>query len=184
MAGEPWTVSKFAASLRRQLFRKHIGLLPAQDYTNPTENFLPINKSPNVYDWNSDEDKIVSDPFSPQFEHAWNNTAATNTYAFAKAFHCVPADNVRNWDEYKAFFSDYFVGEGKEDDKDYKKPKYEYGHVVREEFSEGEQGLVECRELLGRVKGMLVEMPLHFLEGVDMAKEGLAFNGFTAEVYT
>lgn len=84
-----------------------------------------------------------------------------------------------NWDQYKSFFSDYFVV-SEDDKKKGKTAKYEYGHVVREEF----ENVDECRELLGRVRGTLVEMPLKFLEGVDMAKEGLAFNGFTAEVYT
>lgn len=161
------------------MFRKHIGLLPFQDFTKPTANFLPINKASNIYDWDSPSDKLVSDPFSPQFEKYWSDVAATNTYVFAKAFHCVPADNVTNWDQYRAFFSDYFIV-SEDDEKKGKKAKYEYGHVVREEFNDAD----ECRELLGRVRGTLVEMPLKFLEGVDMAKEGLAFNGFTAEVYT
>lgn len=179
MAGEPWTASKFAASLRRQIFRKHIGLLPHQDFTKPTNNFLPINKAPNDYDWDSPEDALVADPLSPEFEQLWSTTASTNTFVFAKAFHCVPADNVTNWDQYKEFFSDYFVSE----DED-KPAKYEYGHVVREEFSEGEQGVAELKELLSRVRGTLVDMPLKFLSGVDMAKEGLTFNAFTDEVYT
>ncbi|KAI4786942.1 phospholipase D/nuclease, partial [Aureobasidium sp. EXF-8846] len=31
MAGRPWKATEFAASLRRQIFRKHLGLLPSQD---------------------------------------------------------------------------------------------------------------------------------------------------------
>ena len=38
MAGKPYVVSEFAASLRRQLFRKHIGLLPDQRCDQPTQN--------------------------------------------------------------------------------------------------------------------------------------------------
>lgn len=38
MNGKPYTVGAFAASLRRQLFRKHIGLLPDQQCDKPTDN--------------------------------------------------------------------------------------------------------------------------------------------------
>ncbi|TKA73070.1 hypothetical protein B0A49_02153 [Cryomyces minteri] len=178
MAGRPWTASRFAASLRRQLFRKHLGLLPPQDAERPTANFHPIGV-PNVYDFNTPEDTAVVDPLSPAFQTLWNKTARTNTDAFTRVFHPVPYDGVRNWKEYDEYYERFFKV------KDPKRPStYKWGHVVREAFSPGERGLWEVKEELARIKGTLVEMPLLFLKDEDIAKEGLGLNAFTEEVYT
>lgn len=187
MNGKSYQASRFATSLRRQLFRKHLGLLPFQEWDKPDKNFLPINKDPNKYDWGSPADLLVKDPLSHSFANLWDGTAKANTEVFAKAFHCVPADNVRNWKEYENFFSKWFInpdakGEFKVDAKgESKGPKYKYGHVVKEEFP---GGVNELKDWLDRVRGTLVEMPLHFMEGVDFAKEGLSLNVLTEEVYT
>ena len=180
MDGQPFQASRYAASLRRQLFRKHLGLLPHQDYTKPDANFMPINKDPNIYDWGSAADFLVRDPMSREFGNLWNGTARANTEVFEKVFHCVPADNVRNWKDYENFFSKYFVGNGKEGEEKVE-PKYAYGHVVKEEFP---GGVVELKEWLDRVRGNLVEMPLRFMDGVDFARSGLKLNALTDEVYT
>ena len=187
MNGQPYQASKFATSLRRQLFRKHLGLVPFQSWSKPDPNFLPVDKELNTYDWGSPADLLVRDVLSRSFDNLWNGTAKANTAVFAKAFHCVPADNVRNWKEYEDFFSKWFIepdakGNFKTDAKDGKGgAKYKYGHVVQEEFP---GGVDELKDWLDRVRGMLVEMPLHFMEGVDFAKEGLSLNVLTEEVYT
>lgn len=209
MNGQPWTASKFAASLRRQLFRKHLGLLPDQRWDQPDANFHPVSKAPNEYDWDSTADRLVADPMSGAFDQLWRGTARTNTEVFSKAFHNVPNDVVRTWDDYDNFFSKYFIipgsdeekdllekkkkkeedGEGSGDESDDDKSKKDegpekipYGHVVREEFP---GGVEELKEWLGRVRGTLVEMPLDFLVDVkDIAKSGLSLNGFTDEIYT
>ncbi|KAF1986802.1 phospholipase D/nuclease [Aulographum hederae CBS 113979] len=182
MAGQPWRASKFATSLRRQLFRKHLGLIPAQNFEKPDENFQPIGV-PNVYDWGSPEDQQVIDPLSPNFQGLWNSRAKTNTDAFAKLFHPVPFDGVRNWKQYDEYYERFFHEDAK-DKANVKPSKYKWGHVVAEEFSPGEQGLREVKELLSTIKGTLVEMPLLFLKEEDIAKEGLGLNAFTEEVYT
>lgn len=181
LAGQPFQASKFAASLRRQLFRKHLGLLQWQDWTKPTANFMPINKDPNAYDWGSPADLLVRDVMSREFDNLWNGTATTNTEIFAKAFHPVPADNVRNWRDYEQFFSKYFVSPSKKDDEHQLPSKYQYGHVVKEEFP---GGVKELKEWLNRVRGSLTEMPLLFMDGVDFAEEGLRLNALTEEIYT
>ncbi|ROW04426.1 hypothetical protein VMCG_04985 [Cytospora schulzeri] len=107
MAGEEWTASKFAASLRRQLFRKHLGLLPDQRWDRPDGNFHPVTAGGNEYDWGSAADQLVADPLSDGFNQLWRDTARTNTEVFSKAFHNVPNDVVP------------------------------YGHVVRSEFTGG-----------------------------------------------
>ena len=181
MDGKPYQASRYAASLRRQLFRKHLGLLPYQDYTKPDANFLPINKDPNLYDWGSAADFLVRDPLSREFGNLWNGTATANTAIFAKAFHCVPADHIRNWKQYEEYFQRYFVSKSKKDDKQQIPPPYQYGHVVREEFPGGAR---ELKEWLDGVRGTLVEMPLRFMDGVDFARSGLKLNALTDEVYT
>ncbi|EON96350.1 putative phospholipase d protein [Phaeoacremonium minimum UCRPA7] len=189
MNGQPYTASRFAASLRRQLFRKHLGLLPDQRWDRPDRNWTPVTQDPNEYDWGSPADSLVRDPLADNFDRLWRNTARENTEVFSKVFHNVPNDKVRTWKDYKEFFSKYFIIPGSEDkdkkDEDKKKEeagKVMYGHVVREEFP---GGVVEVKEWLGRVRGTLVEMPLDFLIEVDdIAKEGLSLNSFTDELYT
>lgn len=163
MAGRPWTASRFAASLRRQLFRKHVGLLRPQDMQRPDINFEPVG-SPNGYDWGSPEDNLVADPLSDTFLSFWNSRARTNTEVFRKAFRAVPDDLVTTWGEYKEFYEYYFhVADPKAQGRDGQKPppRVEYGHVVREDFP---GGVKELKELLSRVKGTVVEMPLCFLQ--------------------
>lgn len=186
MAGRPFTASAFAASLRRYLFRKHLGLLPDQRSDAADRNWTPVSHhTVNDYDWDSAADKLVQDPLAHEFIDLWRGTARRNTEIFSRAFHAVPDDKVRTWDDYDAFFSKHFVipGESAEDaDKGYKAGKVDYGHVVREEFP---GGVRELKDWLGGVRGTLVEMPLQFLIDVDdLAKDGLALNSLTDDLYT
>ncbi|KAI0010017.1 phospholipase D/nuclease [Xylariaceae sp. FL0662B] len=192
MNGEPFTASRFATSLRRQIWRKHLGLLPNQRWDRPTANWTPVDRDPQEYDWGSASDRLVEDPLSDEFRHLWTSTARTNTEVFTKAFHPVPNDAVRTWEDYETFFSRHFVIPGAEEDEDKDKDKdkeedrqgkVEYGHVVREEFGAG--GVAELKDWLARIRGTLVEMPLDFLVDVDdIAKEGLSLNAITATIYT
>ncbi|KAM0251134.1 hypothetical protein ACHAQJ_008304 [Trichoderma viride] len=186
MNGEQYAASEFASSLRRQIFRKHLGLLPDQRWDQPNQNWLPVTDAPNDYDWGSSADRLVEDPLSPEFLSLWEDTAATNTEVFSRAFHPVPDDRVRNWDDYDSFFSKYFtIPSAKENEQksdDGKDGKVPYGHVVREEFP---GGVPELKEWLSRVRGNLINMPLQFLiEVEEIAKEGLTLNGLTDELYT
>jgi phospholipase D1/2 len=188
MAGKPWKAAKFAASLRRQIFRKHLGLIGPQDYQRPDANFLPIGQNENKYDWGSREDQAVADPLAPSFLNLWKTTARNNTEAFRRVFHPVPDDTVKNWKDYDAYYEKYFkpqeASKEKKEGKEEKPTTWKIGHVVKEEFSPGEKGLREVKEILSRVRGTLVEMPLLFLKEVDMAQEGLSLNALTEEVYT
>ncbi|THW03115.1 phospholipase D/nuclease, partial [Aureobasidium pullulans] len=151
MAGRPWRATEFAASLRRLIFRKHLGLLPAQDVTRPDQNFEPIGV-PNAYDWGSREDEAVIDPLSSDFSSLWNNTARNNTQAFERVFHPVPSDSVRNWKDYDEYFSRFFPSgkDAKEEKgKEPSKPsQWKLGHVVAEEFPGGVQ---EVKEVLSQI---------------------------------
>ncbi|KAL9008027.1 MAG: hypothetical protein Q9173_006808 [Seirophora scorigena] len=186
MNGRPWRASKFAATLRRQLFRKHLGLLRPQDMERPDNNFEPIGV-PNSYDFGSEEDRLVTDPLSDGFLAFWNSRAHQNTYAFGKIFHPVPHDDVRTWQDYDTFYEAFFKRPGKEaEGADAKESaaRYQWGHVVGENFSPGQRGVEEMKELLSTIKGTLVEMPLLFLIKEDIAKEGMSLNAFTEVVYT
>ncbi|RKU48974.1 hypothetical protein DL546_009487 [Coniochaeta pulveracea] len=185
MAGQPFTASKFATTLRRQLFRKHLGLLKHQAVDAVDANWSPVNMEGNDYDFGSEQDQMVEDPLSDEFRELWTSTARTNTEAFSKVFHPVPNDRVRNWEQYDEFFSRHFITPGtekKDEEKQRAEGRVDYGHVVAEEFS---GGVEEVKEWLGRVRGTLVEMPLEFLVEVeDLAKEGLSLNGLTDDLYT
>ncbi|KND93239.1 Phospholipase D1 [Tolypocladium ophioglossoides CBS 100239] len=187
MNGRPYKASKFATSLRRYIFRKHLGLLPDQRWDKPDDNWRPVDQCPNSYDWGSPADILVRDPLHSNFQSFWGLTAKTNTEIFRRAFHPVPDDNVRTWAEYEKFFESRFVIPGNEEDgkkssKKKNKGKVEYGHIVPGEFP---GGLEEVRALLGCVRGNLVEMPLNFLVDVGcMAKTGWTLNSLTDELYT
>ncbi|SPN99616.1 related to phospholipase D [Cephalotrichum gorgonifer] len=187
MNGRPRAVGKFAASLRRYISRKHLGLLPDQRCDRPEgRNWSSVEAGPNEYDWGSEADALVRDPLDPAFRRLWAGTARVNTEVFSRAFHVVPNDKVRTWEDYDSFFSKHFSIPGVEEKKDGAAAaagkKTEYGHVVASEFP---GGVRELKEWLGRVRGTLVEMPLGFLADVDdIAKEGVGLNGLTMELYT
>lgn len=186
MNGQPYRAARFASTLRRQLFRKHLGLIQAQDMEAPNQNFEPIGV-PNSYDHGSPEDQAVMDPLSDGFLALWNTRARTNTEAFGKIFHPVPHDDVRTWKDYETFYEHFFKEADKEADgkEGTKRPsRYMWGHVVAENFSPGQQGAREVKDLLSTIRGTLVEMPLLFLIKEDIAKEGFSLNAFTEEVYT
>ena len=169
MDGRPWRASKFAATLRRQLTRKHLGLLSTQDFTKPDGNFYPVGV-PNTYQYGTAEDVLVTDPIA----------------AFRKVFHPIPDDNVETWTDYDNFYEKYFhdageVAEGKAEEKP---GTYRWGHVVASEFSPGEQGVKEMKNALARIRGTVVEMPLLFLIREDIARKGLSLNALTEEIYT
>lgn len=140
MNGEEFTASKFAASLRRQLFRKHLGLLPDQRWDRPDGNFHPVTQGPNEYDWGSEADRLVEDPISDEFEQLWRSTAQTNTEVFSRVFHNVPNDVVRTWDDYDSFFSKYFIIPGSDEEKKIqeKEEKEEKKRLKREARERGE----------------------------------------------
>lgn len=187
MNGRPWTASRFAASLRRELFRKHLGLLPPQDYKRASANCEPVG-IPNEVDFDSPESRVVADPLSETFDSLWNSRAKTNTEIFRRVFHAVPDDSVRDWASYKEFFGYYFHNAGKaaynEGEGGNPPARYEWGHVVRDEFPAGAEGARQVKELLSQVQGMLVEMPLMFLIEEDIAEEGVRLNELTEPIYT
>lgn len=185
MNGRLWTASRFAASLRRELFRKHLGLLPPQDYKRANANSEPVD-IPNQVDFDSPESRVVADPLSETFDSLWNSRAKTNTAIFRRVFHAVPDDSVRDWASYKEFFGYYFHNAGKRayEESGDEPTRYKWGHVVRDEFPAGPDGVRQVKKLLSQVQGTLVEMPLMFLIEEDIAEEGVMLNELTEPIYT
>jgi phospholipase D1/2 len=188
MNGRAHNVCPFAASLRRFIFRKHLGLVAPQDPQRPDDSFYPVGTAGvasaranlAAYDFGSAEDAAVEDPLDPAFERRWDETARTNTAAFDRAFHAVPSDRVRSWRDYDEFYERNF--RAGDERKGLAPGPYGVGHVVREEFP---GGAAELKRELARVRGTLVEMPLLFLKDEkDFVGQGLSLNTFTEEVYT
>lgn len=102
MDGQPFEAGYHAATLRRFLWREHMGLLPPQDL-NPEKdiNALPPNVNPdnNIHD--QDESyKFVEDPMGDELWSTWTGQADKNTSLFRHLFHADPDDHSRFLDDY------------------------------------------------------------------------------------
>ncbi|TFK38573.1 phospholipase D [Crucibulum laeve] len=143
MDGQPYQVARFAATLRRKLFREHLGLIEPQncDKRDPeVTSFMRPAPHANEDETHRREDRIVADPLSEEMEFLWKETARRNREIFSEIFRPVPTNLVRNWQGY-----DNYV------------PKVKTGHVVPG------ISLDRVKNRLSQVKGALVECPLDFL---------------------
>ncbi|KAL0948426.1 hypothetical protein HGRIS_011005 [Hohenbuehelia grisea] len=143
MNGNKYMASRFAATLRRKLYREHLGLIKPQicDSSNPlvtpAMRPAPYGSEDEV---GSMEDLIVADPLADSTVNLWENTARKNREIFTEIFRPVPTNLVRDWKSYSNYV-----------------PKVKTGHVV--------PGipLDRVKSRLNEVKGALVESPLDFL---------------------
>ncbi|KAG1449258.1 hypothetical protein G6F56_008696 [Rhizopus delemar] len=165
MNGHYYEAHRFAATLRRNLWKEHLGLISDAPPDQVTDAMLPL-PTPQIDTTGSEEDKMVMDPLDEKTLDMFNSTAKTNTLAYRHVFHCVPDDTVTNWEEYKAFYPD--------------PTQIDIGHIHDPDMS-----VEEIREHLGEVKGHLVEFPYHFLENIDLQGESIPFIGDDIqELYT
>lgn len=165
MNGEPYQASRFAATLRRQLWKEHLGLIDEEEIDVVNNAMLPL-PVPQIDFTQTKEDHWVMDPLDDETLIRWNNTAATNTKAFREVFHCVPDDTVTNWDEYKNFHPD--------------PSKISLGHIYDPNMS-----VREIRQNLDTVRGHLVEFPTKFLCFEDLQKDAIPVIGSAMqELYT
>ncbi|KAF8900846.1 hypothetical protein CPB84DRAFT_1836517 [Gymnopilus junonius] len=164
MNGEPYQASRFAATLRRALYKgwcpfnclqsayltefydlfiEHLGLIPPQwcDTKEPevTSSMHPA-PHPSEDKTSSEEDQLVADPLGQETEALWHTTARKNREIFTEIFRPVPTNLVRSWDAYENY-----------------RPKVKVGHVVEN------IPLDRVKTRLSEVKGALVECPLDFL---------------------
>ncbi|KAK0985521.1 hypothetical protein LTR91_005905 [Friedmanniomyces endolithicus] len=166
MDGRPFKAGLHAASLRRMLWREHLGLLPAQNLDATQDpNAQPPGDGENDWFANDQYNDFVADPLSDELWATWTQQATTNTQIFRHLFHADPDDNVKNFEQY-----DHFLGA---------KGSRKMGHLF-----DPYQPVDHVREELDKVRGHIVWMPLDFLCEVQMAEQGLQVNSFTESVYT
>jgi phospholipase D1/2 len=95
MNGKPYEAGWHAASLRRYLWREHLGLLPAQglDGTGDPNAQPPGEDSPND-PWDRDPSwEFVADPLSDDMWEMWTSQATKNTELYRHVFHADPDDH-------------------------------------------------------------------------------------------
>ncbi|GAB7354646.1 hypothetical protein MBLNU459_g5078t1 [Dothideomycetes sp. NU459] len=165
MDGQPYTAGHHAATLRRMLWREHLGLLPAQelDATNDP-NAQPPQDCPNDWFEGDEYDAFVADPLSDELWSLWCERATTNTETFRHLFHADPDDNIRTFKDYQNFLPRGDMKQG-----------HLYDPYMPDE---------DVRRNLDKIKGHLVWMPLRFLEDAEMAEKGMAVNAYTESIYT
>ncbi|KAH8651018.1 hypothetical protein BX600DRAFT_418123 [Xylariales sp. PMI_506] len=165
MDGQPFEVGRHAATLRRYLWREHLGLLPPQplDASKDVNAQPPGDDSPNDPWDQHDSYKFVEDPLNDDLWDMWTQSASKNTEIFRHLFHADPDDHVRNFEDYDRFLPPKGV---------------KAGHIF-DRFLPPE----DIRSKLDQVQGHLVWMPLDFLKDANMAEVGLQVNQFTESVY-
>lgn len=102
MDGKDFTAGVHAASLRRMLWREHLGLLPAQRF-DATEDFnaqppdaeLPEHGGINEYSAGDEWDEFVTDPLSDKLWEMWTERASVNTQIFRILFRKYPCLHTR-----------------------------------------------------------------------------------------
>lgn len=164
MDGQPYTAARLAATLRRMLWREHLGLVRAQPLDASKDPAAqPPDDCLNDLDENSEYTQFISDPLSDQVWDMWLSRATTNTDVFRRLFRADPDDNIKTFDDYNKFV-----------------PKsMKQGHLF-DEF----MPVTEVKKELDKVKGHLVWFPLEFLRDAPMAERGLQVNEWTESIYT
>ncbi|KAI1809658.1 phospholipase D/nuclease [Poronia punctata] len=166
MDGKPFEAGRHAATLRRYLWREHLGLLPPQEHDGSRDpNAQPPGEdSPNDA-WDEHESyKLVEDPLGDELWEQWTASATTNTDVFRHLFHADPDDYVKTFDDYNTFLPPKGV---------------KAGHIF-DRFLPTE----DIRKKLDQVKGHLVWMPLDYLRDANMAETGLQVNAWTESIFT
>lgn len=159
MNGQPYRASRLAATLRRHLWREHLGLLPPQDLDGThSPNAQPPTDCLNA-DSEGPEDTFVSDPLGEELWETWTKQATTNTEVFRFLFRADPDDNIKTFEQYDQFAPRKAIKQGHLHD-----PFLPVSVV---------------RESLDKIKGHLVWMPLDFLKDAEMAEPGLSVNKIT-----
>jgi phospholipase D1/2 len=90
MDGKPYSAGRHAATLRRLLWREHLGLLPPEDLDGTKDaNSQPPGDCPNE-NFEGKEYEFVADPLGDKVWEMWCGNASTNTEVFRDIFHADP----------------------------------------------------------------------------------------------
>lgn len=167
MDGKDFMAGKHAATLRRLLWREHMGLIPPQNFDADDDvNAQPPGDGDNDWLAGDEWDKFVTDPLSDEVWNMWTTNATTNTGVFRHLFHADPDDHIRTFEDY-----DDFIPKSTQ--------KKKQGHLF-----DPYQPVDGVRAELSKIRGHLVWMPLKFLENAEMAEKGLQVNSWTESGYT
>jgi phospholipase D1/2 len=170
MDGQPFRAGHHAATLRRMLWREHLGLLPPESLdASKDPNAQPPGDGPNE-NLEGEEYEFVADPLSDKVWDMWTGNATTNTQVFRDLFHADPDDSIKTFEDYEAFTPNPKV------DKEHKQ-----GHLY---VKPQDMSIQEVKKQLDRIRGHLVWMPLDFLCNAEMAEKGLQVNEYTESIYT
>ena len=91
MDGRPYQAGYHAATLRRYLWREHLGLLPPQDVdASKDANAQPPDVPNDPHE--NDTFEFVADPLGDELWDMWTSRATTNTQIFRHLFHADPDD--------------------------------------------------------------------------------------------
>lgn len=189
MDGQPFEAGYHAATLRRYLWREHLGLLPPQ----PNDAGDEVNAKPPGEDtmndpWDQGDGaesyKFVEDPMSDKLWETWTEQAQTNTVIFRQLFHTDPDDHGRRFpndikSQVTALLMVIIVKTFEDYDNYLPKQGTKAGHIY-----DRMQDPADVRKKLDKVKGHLVFMSLDFLKDANMAETGLQVNSITESVYT
>lgn len=110
MDGWEYKASRFAATLRRRLFKEHLGLLRPQACDSPREHvtsYMRCAPVPNEDETRTQEDDWVLDPLADGTLARWNDTARVNREIFTEVFRPLPSNLVRSWSAYEV--RSYFI---------------------------------------------------------------------------
>lgn len=121
MNGRPYAAAKFAATLRRRLYRgiawkislgkpltlnsEHLGLMDPQQCDSKTRyvtNFMRPAPFPVLDESYLQEDRVIADPLANETIALWEGTAKKNREIFTELFRPVPTNLVRSKSAYKA----------------------------------------------------------------------------------
>jgi phospholipase D1/2 len=97
MDGKPYNAGRHAATLRRLLWREHLGLLPPEDLDGTNDaNSQPPGDCPNE-SFEGPEYEFVADPLGDKVWEMWCNNASTNTEVFRDIFHADPDNSSKSF---------------------------------------------------------------------------------------
>jgi phospholipase D1/2 len=91
MDGKPYEAGYHATTLRRYLWREHLGLLLPQEMdASKDPNAQPPHVPNNIHE--NEEFEFVADPLSNKVWEMWTSRASRNTEIFRQLFHADPDD--------------------------------------------------------------------------------------------
>ncbi|KAK5445395.1 hypothetical protein LTS15_010176 [Exophiala xenobiotica] len=165
MDGKPYQAGFHAATLRRHIWREHLGMIEAQIAdASEDPNAQPPTVCMNEDCSGQEEWEFVADPLGDAVWEKWTTQATVNTDVYRHLFRADPDNNIKTWKDYDNFAPRKTVKQGHLHDP----------HMPAE----------MVRKELDKIRGHLVWMPLDFLCEENMAERGMQVNAYTESIYT